>query len=78
MEARDNRFSLLASQTTGRSGRAENKMGALGVARSALGQKEERAEERGRWVVLMRARGFGLVHGWSAGRPSCRRLNTAL
>ena len=46
-EARDNRFSVLGiPDTAGHLGRAENKVGAPGAAR-----REERAGERGRWVV---------------------------
>jgi hypothetical protein len=55
----------------GHQGRAENRMGALGSAQSAPGQREERAGgEGGFWVVPTMGRVLGPVHGWRTGRPS--------
>jgi hypothetical protein len=50
--------------TTEHCGRAKNRMGNLGVARSALGPKGGEARERG-------------GAGWSAGKPSGLRLDVA-
>jgi hypothetical protein len=58
--------------TTGHCGRAENRMGVLGVARSVPGPKGR--EGRGREE---RCEVLTPVCGCSAGRPSNRRLNAA-
>ena len=74
-EARDNRFSVSGvPDTAGHGGRAENKVGP--VIPRAEGRRGQ--GERGLWGVLTWVRVFGLVCGWSAGRPSSGRLDVAL
>lgn len=62
------RFSALGiPDTTGYQGSAENRMGALGAAQSALGPKGGEGRERGRCCVVPTwVRVLGPVHGWSA------------
>ena len=59
--------------TSGHCRGAEYRMGAPGSGQLALGPKGGEGRGRGHCVVPMRAR----VLGWSAGRPSGRRLDTA-
>ena len=76
-EARDNRFSISGiPDAAGHRRRAENKVGALWVDQPASGPK--RGEGRGCLVVPTWARVLGPVHGWSAERPSDRRLDSVL
>jgi hypothetical protein len=49
-----------------------------GAGQLAPGQKGGEGRGRGHWVVPMRARVLGPVCGWTAGRPSGRRLDSAL
>jgi hypothetical protein len=65
--------------TSGHQGRAEHRMGgSWGGAQSAPGPKGGEGRERGRHcMVPTRARILGPVCGWSAGRPSGGRLDTA-
>jgi hypothetical protein len=79
----DTRFSASGiPDTAGHHGRAENRMGAGsggGVDSVSPWAEERRGQGRGiHCVVPMQARILGLVHGWSTGRPSGRRLDTAL
>ena len=71
----DTRFSVLGiPDTAGYCGRAENRMR---IALLAPGAKRRRGQgERGdtEWFSCRRET---LVHGWSTGRPSGRRLDTA-
>ena len=69
-EARDNRFSVSGiPDTAGHLRRAENKMGALGEARSAPGPRGGKSRDRvgAGWFPHGRE---SLVCGWNAGRPS--------
>jgi hypothetical protein len=65
--------------TTGHHRRAENKMGAPRSGLVNPGDEGRRGQgKRGHWVVPTQARVLGLVHGWSAGRPSSGRLYVVL
>ena len=77
MEAR---FSVSDIPDTIGDHRSENKMPPPSPRRlgQPLGRRERRAGGEGHWMVPMLARDFGLVHGWSTGRPSSRRLNRAI
>ena len=50
-------------------------MGTPGAARPSPGPKKERAGGEGALGGSHRARDLGLIHGWSAGRPSIRKLD---
>ena len=73
------RFSVsVISDTAGHHRRAENKMGALGVAWSALGPKGGVGRERGGAGWFSRGQESLVVCDWSAGKPSIGRLDMAL
>ena len=55
--------------------RTNGDSGGGSVSPGAEGRKEQ--GERGHWVVPTQVRLLGLVHGWSIGRPSGGRLDTA-
>ena len=77
-EARDNRFSVSdIPDATGHRRRAKNKVRGPRGGSVSPGTERRGQGERGCWVVPLRARVLGPVHGWSAGRPSSRRLDVA-
>ena len=64
--------------TVGHRRRAENRMRALGAAQSVPGTEVRGGQGGGcGYVVPMEVKVLGLVCGWSAGRPSGRRLDAA-
>jgi hypothetical protein len=59
-------------------GRAENKLGPRGWLCQSLRAKGRKGQgENGHWVVPTQVRVLGPVRGWSTGRPSSGRLDTA-
>jgi hypothetical protein len=70
--------SWASQDIAGHLGRAENKVVPWGslVRSGAAGRRGH--GERGHWVVPIWVRALSLVCGWSAGRPSSKRLDMAL
>jgi hypothetical protein len=55
--------------------KAKNKVEVPGQLGHPRGRREGRAKRKGALGGSHRARDLGLIHGWSAGRPSIRKLD---